>query len=66
MTLREFVDTSTNNFSSVSIYYSSDGFDNMVPDMSFDDVDSIPDIDLDAQVNGWYVDANFVLHVLAP
>lgn len=64
MTLRDLLETNTNDLTRLYIYQSEEAYDELDPDIETNDLDSLFQEELRWTVDSWFVDANFSLHVL--
>lgn len=66
MTLRDLLETNTNDLTRLYIYQSEEAFDEMDPDIETNRVNTFSPDELNSVVDSWFMDANFCLHVLIP
>lgn len=66
MTLRDLLNTNTNELDTIYIYYSEDAFDELDPDTETNRVNALSPDELNSVVDSWFMDVNFCLHVLIP
>lgn len=64
MTLRDLLETNTNDLTRLYIYQSEKAYDELDPDIETNSLDSLFQEELRWTVNSWFVDVNFSLHVL--
>ena len=64
MTLRDLLETNTNDLTRLYIYQSEEAYDELDPDIETNSLDSLFQEELRWTVNSWFVDVNFSLHVL--
>ena len=64
MTLREFLNTTENDWEAVRIYLSKEDWDDLDTDLEYRYMGQIPSMYLKSTIDAWILDVNFVIHVL--
>ena len=64
MQFKEFLNTCQNELTSVNVYFEQEDWDDLVPEFTFDDMRKAKDEYYYREVEAWFIDANFSLHVL--